>query len=273
MGRAKQLWLTTPLAMKSPGAGRDVVETHRARVARCSSRGSWRRTSGPSPATVRLRVIAGSVRWKKRRRSRRPPRMRTLATPVCVSGLLDVIGTRSARRHARDPVEDVAVRCWRSAARRTARRPRRRRSRQGTPCASRRWATAARRSARSMLARRSRSGGSPAPLDGRRRRSRSRRESRSACVATPWRSLGPRALSASPSASARRNRCERRSVRRRPRVRVRAEVPVATDHARRGSRACSRRTDRGPAAKRPVPSSSLLYRQVRPPVGSLPRAA
>ena len=33
------------------------------------------------PWTVRLRVIAGSVRWKKRRRSFSPPRIRTTRSP------------------------------------------------------------------------------------------------------------------------------------------------------------------------------------------------
>jgi hypothetical protein len=34
------------------------------------------------PCIVRLRVMAGSVRWKKRSRSRRPPRRRTQQSPL-----------------------------------------------------------------------------------------------------------------------------------------------------------------------------------------------
>ena len=84
MGRAKQLWLTTPLAMKSPVP---VVMSYRRIV---TPRGLIDSTRSPdfvftaSPVIDRLRVIAGSVPRKKRIRSERPPRMRTLASPLAL---------------------------------------------------------------------------------------------------------------------------------------------------------------------------------------------
>ena len=82
MGRAKQLWLTTPLAMKSPvpvvmsyrrivlPTGR--IETTRSRAADFSA----------SPSIERLRVIAGSVPRRKRIRSGSPPRRRIWVSPL-----------------------------------------------------------------------------------------------------------------------------------------------------------------------------------------------
>ena len=71
--RAKQLWLTTPLAMKSPVP---VVMSHSGNSNPRSSmlttrRAAWHLSAVPS--IDRLRVIAGSVRWKNRSLSGRPP--------------------------------------------------------------------------------------------------------------------------------------------------------------------------------------------------------
>ncbi len=74
---AKQLWLTTPSAMKSP------VPVVMSNIGRSRPSG-WTETT-PSraapliavPAIVRLRVIAGSMVWKNLSASFRPPRGRT----------------------------------------------------------------------------------------------------------------------------------------------------------------------------------------------------
>ena len=81
MGRAKQLWLTTPLAMKSPVP---VVMSYR-RIAIPNGRIEVTRSSdfvfSAAPSIVRLRVITGSVPRKKRMRSDKPPRSRIVISP------------------------------------------------------------------------------------------------------------------------------------------------------------------------------------------------
>ncbi len=73
VGRAKQLWLTTPFAMKSPVPV--VISNMRTAVSSGSTDTTW---SGASPLIAmpsmsRLRVMAGSTVKKKRRISRSPP--------------------------------------------------------------------------------------------------------------------------------------------------------------------------------------------------------
>ncbi len=80
--RAKQLWLTTPLAMKSPVP---VVMSY---IGRSSPSGSIAATRSLAslliamPSIERFRVIAGSTVWKNRSTSRRPPRSRTQTSPL-----------------------------------------------------------------------------------------------------------------------------------------------------------------------------------------------
>jgi hypothetical protein len=84
--RAKQLWLTTPLAMKSPVP---VVMSY---IGSSMPRGSMAATRSfaslfsATPPIDRFRVIAGSVVWKNRMTSLRPPRSRTTTRPF---GLVD----------------------------------------------------------------------------------------------------------------------------------------------------------------------------------------
>ena len=79
---AKQLWLTTPLAMKSPVP---VVMSY---IGTCSPSRSMPATRRPSPVSTvaasidRRAVTAGSTVWKNRSASASPPRTRTQARPA-----------------------------------------------------------------------------------------------------------------------------------------------------------------------------------------------
>ena len=73
--RAKQLWLTTPLAMKSPVP---VVMSYIGSSMPSGSIAATRSFASlfsATPSIDRFRVIAGSVAWKNRMTSLSPPRM------------------------------------------------------------------------------------------------------------------------------------------------------------------------------------------------------
>ncbi len=87
MFRAKQLCDTTPLAMKSPVP---VVMSYIGRSRPSGSIEATRRFASlliAMPSIDRFRVIAGSVVWKNRMTSLRPPRSRTTTRPFGLPGL------------------------------------------------------------------------------------------------------------------------------------------------------------------------------------------
>ena len=124
------------------GAGRDVVQAHRAaeRLDATHTRAS-RRVLSAVPSTVAL---------ARDRRVGEVEEAQPLAQPAADADAREPVGRRALLDDASKPKcprqsavqSRIAGRCWRSAApaRRTS--PRRRRSRPGTPCASRRSATA-----------------------------------------------------------------------------------------------------------------------------------
>ena len=86
VGRAKQLWLTTPFAMKSPVL---VVMSYIGMSMPRSSIRTTRRSTLDLNATssiVRLRVVVGSVVRKKRTCSANPPAIRIERTPLWRAG-------------------------------------------------------------------------------------------------------------------------------------------------------------------------------------------
>ena len=108
VGRAKQLWLDDAVGDVVAGAGGDVVERqlHPERLdpddaepalATCTAR----------PSIERLRVIAGSVRWKNRSRCSRPPR--TAHVPFRLAGRLDHERNPEPPAGERRPVDDRRV--------------------------------------------------------------------------------------------------------------------------------------------------------------------
>ena len=85
VGRAKQLWLTTPLAMKSPVP---VVMSYIGSSTPSGSIEATRRSPAnliARPSSERLRVIAGSTVWKNRSCSGVPPSSRTHRRPFGLS--------------------------------------------------------------------------------------------------------------------------------------------------------------------------------------------
>ena len=79
--RAKQLWLTTPFAMKSPVP---VVMSYIGNSIPSGSIAATRSFASlliATPSIDRFRVIAGSVVWKKRIVSFNPPRRRMYWRP------------------------------------------------------------------------------------------------------------------------------------------------------------------------------------------------
>ena len=80
--RAKQLWLTTPFAMKSPVP---VVMSYMGSSIPSGSIAATRSLASlliATPSIDRFRVIAGSVVWKNRMTSFSPPRSRTYLSPL-----------------------------------------------------------------------------------------------------------------------------------------------------------------------------------------------
>ena len=93
--RAKQLWLTTPLAMKSPVP---VVMSY---IGISSPSGSIAETRSfaslliATPSIDRLRVIAGSVVWKKRITSAAATEAHHQEAVGSPRPLQDVLGSRT----------------------------------------------------------------------------------------------------------------------------------------------------------------------------------
>ena len=93
-------------------------------------------TSARRPSIERLRVIAGSVGWKKRRRSSGRRGCGRTRRRSAARGSTTVVEARAGRAHScvQSMIVRVGVRDPERAARR--RSPRRRRCRRGSPCAT-----------------------------------------------------------------------------------------------------------------------------------------
>ena len=109
MFRAKQLCDTTPLAMKSPVP---VVMSY---IGSSRPRGSIEATRRfaslliAMPSIDRFLVIAGSVVWKNRMTSLRPPRSRTTTSPFALFGRLQHVAKAEFVKCPGGPVDDLGV--------------------------------------------------------------------------------------------------------------------------------------------------------------------